>query len=125
MPSRLLPASLVRVLCAISVLGATLGAPAAFAQNEPNALASGKGLTPGQMLRSSNKQYRAVMQGDGNFVVYGEPWRVMFATGTNWRGAVTGVWMQGDGNLCVNGPTAALWCNYSNGAPGAVATSAK
>ncbi len=118
MRSIFFPAWLARSLCALCALGAILGAPAAFAQNEPNALASGKGLTPGQMLRSSNKQYRAIMQGDGNFVVYGEPWRVMFATGTNGRGAVTGVWMQGDGNLCVNGPTAALWCNYSNGAAG-------
>ncbi len=110
------PAWRAHALCAFGALAALLGAPAALAQNEPNALASGKGLTPGQMLRSSNKQYRAIMQGDGNFVVYGEPWRVMFATGTNGRGAVTGAWMQGDGNLCVNGPTAALWCNYSNGA---------
>ena len=92
--------------------------PLALAQNEANALETNRGLSPGQMLRSSNKQFKAIMQGDGNFVVYREPNTFVWATGTNGRGPVTGVWMQPDGNLCVNGPTAALWCSASNGPQG-------
>lgn len=113
-----IPVWFARSLCALATLAAAIVPAGALAQNEANALATNKGLTPNQMLRSSNKQYKAIMQGDGNFVVYREPWTAIWATGTNGRGAVTGVWMQGDGNLCVNGPQAALWCNYSNGPSG-------
>jgi surface antigen len=56
-------------------------------------------LTAGQALWSPNLQYTAVMQGDGNFVVYRAGGAAEWATGTNVAGSF--LRMQADGNLVV------------------------
>jgi hypothetical protein len=71
-------------------------------------------LTPGQFLRSPNGQYRAIMQTDGNFVVYRPGGVADWATGTT--GAGNRIVMQSDGNLVVySSGGAARWS--SNTAP--------
>lgn len=62
-------------------------------------LATNAALRVGQMLWSADNQYDAIMQRDGNFVVYG-PTGALWATGTGGSSANTVV-MQGDGNLVV------------------------
>ncbi len=57
-------------------------------------------LRAGQALWSNSGQYRAVMQGDGNFVVYNASNTALFATGTAGN-ADAHVRMQADGNLVV------------------------
>jgi hypothetical protein len=59
------------------------------------------GLAPNQQLVSANGSYRAVMQTDGNFVVYG-PSGATWASGTNGKGSGPYMaLMQPDGNLVV------------------------
>lgn len=83
--------------------------PAAYALDVGNTLVTNQPLMTDDVLRSTNKVYWAIMQGDGNFVVYTKGNKVVWMTGsrtTNSRAVV-----QGDGNLCVypssGGPT---WC---------------
>jgi hypothetical protein len=61
-----------------------------------NALRAPATLTPGQYLRSTNGRYLAVMQTDGNFVVYGAG-RPLWASRTQSGGASLAI--QRDGNL--------------------------
>ena len=70
-------------------------------------LTAGTTLKGGDYLLSPNGQYSAVMQDDGNFVLYWGRWpdRVvgpMWATDTNGKTGVTAT-MQTDGNLVLNG----------------------
>ncbi|KAF1391174.1 hypothetical protein PFLUV_G00039180 [Perca fluviatilis] len=53
-----------------------------------------------QFLTSNNGQFKAIFQGDGNFVVYDSGNRPVWASGTDGSGAVH-VLMQADGNLVV------------------------
>ncbi len=70
-----------------------------------------------QSLQSSNGEYRLVMQGDGNLVIYG-PGAALWATGTN-GGSDRTLAMQGDGNLVIyNGAGQALWNTATGGTPG-------
>ena len=74
-------------------------------------------LTANQWMFSANGQYGAVMQGDGNFVIYHDG-TALWATGTAGH---PGAWivMQGDGNLVVYsaaGPP--LWASGTYGHPG-------
>lgn len=86
----------------------------AFAQDMGNTLTTNQSLNVNQYLRSTNKAYRAVMQGDGNFALYREPSTYLWGTGAT---AGRRVSMQGDGNLCMtNAAGGGVWCNYSNGA---------
>ncbi|XP_039645431.1 mannose-specific lectin-like [Perca fluviatilis] len=58
-------------------------------------------LHMGQFLMSNSRQYKAIFQDDGNFVVYAcanSPHKAVWATGTNGSDAVR-VIMQADGNL--------------------------
>lgn len=102
-----------RGACALGALVASFVSPSAKALSWGNVLPVNHALSSGQELDSANNQFRAVMQGDGNFVVY-KGAAAVWATGTNGKSTVAGVFMQGDGNLCVNGPSAAVWCNFSN-----------
>ncbi|SDS85360.1 Surface antigen [Nocardioides scoriae] len=71
-------------------------------------------LTPGQALWSHDGRFTALMQGDGNFVVYG-PGGAQWASGTGVSGSI--VRMQGDGNLVVYAPGAvAKWSSATQGA---------
>lgn len=80
-------------------------------------------LNPGQVLRvdeaitSSDGDYRLLMQGDGNLVLYG-PGRPMWATGTS--GQVMYAGMQDDGNFVLYAPgTVPIWASNTAGHPGA------
>ncbi len=79
-------------------------------------LSAGMTLKGGDYLLSPNGQYSAVMQDDGNFVLYWGRWpdRVvgpMWATDSNGKSGVTAT-MQTDGNLVLNGG------GWSTGTPG-------
>lgn len=73
-------------------------------------LKSGETLNAGQGLASHDGRYTAIMQGDGNFVVYrNSDMAVIWHTGTNGSGA-NRVVMQGDGNLVLYTPDGrAVW----------------
>ena len=84
-------------------------------------------LSPGQRLKgagseaiiSKNGFFRAVMQGDCNFVVYNPP-RALWASGTQGRDSACTAIMQGDGNLVVyTQGGAAVWASGTQGNPGA------
>ncbi len=98
-----------------------LGSGSAAAQDIGNTLTTNQSLKVNQVLRSTNKQFRAWVETDGNLVVYSEktsPWSRLWASNTNSPGGA--IVMQGDGNLCLRGGTGSGngWCNYSNGAVG-------
>jgi len=71
-------------------------------------LRAGQALGSGQALVSLSGAYRAIMQGDGNFVVYGP-------SGATWSSQTTGlggtrIIMQTDGNLVIYAPGGkAVW----------------
>ena len=108
---------LPRLLLALAAvaLGA-FSATSASAQEMGNTLKTNQSLAVNQYLRSTNKAYKLVMQGDGNLALYREPSTYIWGTGaTAGRRAV----IQGDGNLCLyTAAGAGAWCNYSNGAVG-------
>ncbi|WP_448616275.1 L,D-transpeptidase family protein [Modestobacter sp. URMC 112] len=115
-----LAARVLLVLLAAVVLVAGvpgLAAPARAAAGG-DLLVAGEGLAPGQQLVSADRRYRAVMQPDGNFVVYAADGRVLAATGT--YGAGNRLTMQADGNLVVySGSGRPLWDTRSWGNAGA------
>lgn len=79
-------------------------------------LGSGQQLPPGALLRSADGQYRMVMQGDGNLVVYRQS-AALWATGGSDPGSRAV--MQGDGNFVVYDGAAAKWASTSSGFGGA------
>lgn len=79
-------------------------------------LTAGATLTSGHYLRSADGRYFALMQTDGNFVVYAPGYRGLVSTQT---GGSAGAYLtiQGDGNMVVyasNGTTA-LWSTGQKG----------
>jgi cell wall-associated NlpC family hydrolase len=79
-----------------------------------NSLSTGQSMSPGQALWSSDGAYEAVMQTDGNFVVYAPGQRAIWSAQTG--GSGNQVVMQGDGNLVVYGPSNnALWNSGTGG----------
>jgi hypothetical protein len=82
--------------------------PADSALAASDTLAPGQSLSAGQALWSSNGSYEALMQTDGNFVLYGPSgalWSSNTYGGQSNRTAV----MQTDGNFVIYGPSGALW----------------
>ncbi len=66
-------------------------------------------------LTSLNGSYYAVLQGDGNFVLYSSGGKSLWASGTSGTGAVRAR-MQGDGNFVLrNAAGAAVWSSKTNG----------
>lgn len=71
----------------------------------PNDIYGFRNINNGEQMVSYDGRYRAVMQSDGNFVVYGPPGGycdgggVCWHTGTNGYGSGTWAVMQGDGNF--------------------------
>ncbi|KAL6466291.1 hypothetical protein MHYP_G00264240 [Metynnis hypsauchen] len=61
-----------------------------------NALFTNQELHKGDFLLSNDRNYKAIFQDDGNFVVYG--WKPVWASDTYGK-PVTRLVMQGDGNL--------------------------
>ena len=55
-------------------------------------------MLPGQMLSVPNRNYKLILQGDGNLVLYTQNMRPVWATGTDGKSAYMAC-MQGDGNL--------------------------
>jgi hypothetical protein len=81
-------------------------------------LGVGKQLLPGESLISQDKRFTAILQGDGNFVVYRGSFP-LWASNTSGK-PVRNLIMQGDGNLVVYDPSGApLWAAATNGNPGA------
>lgn len=70
-------------------------------------------LTAGQYLHSPNGQYRLIMQGDGNLVVYSGG-TAIWASGTAGHSGARAV-MQGDGNLVVYLGSNPLWASGTGG----------
>lgn len=91
--------------------------PAPAAQNVGARLNARQWLTPGQGLFSPNGRYRAIMQGDGNFVVY-DRGRAIWSSRTN-RQPGAALAMQGDGNLVVYRLRKPLWSSRTHRHPGA------
>jgi len=78
-------------------------------------LLGGQGLGTGQALWSQSGEYQAIMQGDGNFVVYRANQGAIWNSATNTPGS--SIVMQGDGNLVVYAPgQKAKWDAGSQGA---------
>jgi hypothetical protein len=89
-----------------------LPAPPCNAPSYTHALVPGQCLRVGQSLRSQNGQYVAVLQSDGNFVIYGP-------SGPTWSSETYGVpayelYLQGDGNMVIYGPNGATWWTSTN-----------
>lgn len=107
--------------CALATAGTTTPAQAAApaaawsasvaAPVPTDRAAAGAVLPAGRTLTSPNGHYRAVMQGDGNFVVYGS--YALFGTGTIAPGARLAV--QGDGNVVVYLGGRPLWASGTRG----------
>lgn len=76
-------------------------------------LKQGEKLTAGQSLRSRNNTYRAVYQGDGNFVVY-KGNKSLWSTKTNGKKS-TRLILQGDGNLVIYNVNTPVWNSKTNG----------
>ncbi len=92
----------------VTKYGTSAAASADHYTYDSDTLSAGQGLEPGQALYASNDQYAAVMQTDGNFVVYGTDSKVLWATGTGTPGSK--IIMQTDGNLVIYAPDGtALW----------------
>jgi hypothetical protein len=98
---------LVAALIAAFVVGVT---PAAAAPGPT--LTAGHTLTSGLELLSPNGSYKGVVQGDGNFVIYG-PSGVAFQTHT--KGATAKLSMQTDGNLVLYAGGRAVWSTGTQG----------
>jgi len=74
----------------------------------------GESLSCGQMLVSRNNMFRAIMQEDGNFVVYDNLDKAIWATKTNGKGGKI-LTMQADNNLVIYTDTGkAVWSAKSN-----------
>lgn len=98
--------------------GTTLGPAWSF---KGDRLQSDQALEPDEGLRSHDGRALAVMQADGNLVVYqatGDEHTALWATGTSAAGSRA--IMQDDGNLVVYGPDGvAHWAAGTDGNPGA------
>jgi hypothetical protein len=97
---------LVAVALGLSlIVGLAQAAPAVASSNT---LQPGQSLSAGQALWSTNGKYEALMQGDGNFVLYG-PSGALWSSNTYGGHNNRVLDMQGDGNLVIYGPSGALW----------------
>jgi len=80
----------------------------------PSVLEAGQTLGVGQSLWSGSDGYEAVMQGDGNFVVYAPNRTAIFDTQTGAAGST--ISMQGDGNLVIYSTSGAVeWATGTGG----------
>jgi hypothetical protein len=93
---------------------------AVWASNTVNSvLEPGDSLNPGEELVSYHEQYRLIMQGDGNLVLYDGANKPLFNTGT-WGEPGNHAIMQGDGNLVVySSGGRAMWNSQTQGKNGA------
>ncbi|XP_024914974.1 mannose-specific lectin-like isoform X3 [Cynoglossus semilaevis] len=74
-----------------------------------NSLSTDQELRPGESLMSLNGNYKAILQTDGNFVVYG--WTPLWASDT-WNKDSHRLIMQSDGNLVIyNKESQPIWAS--------------
>jgi hypothetical protein len=84
----------------------------------PAVLKAGHQLGPGGRLTSPDRRASAVMQGDGNFVVYGFG-SALWASGTNGKANGGRLVVQGDGNMVIYSKAGkAVWQSHTYGAGG-------
>ncbi len=82
-------------------------------------LGAGHTLAGGQQLVSPNGQYRTVMQGDGNLVLYTASGHALWHSRTGGNPGARTVLQGTDGNLVIYAPNnAVLWAAYTNTHPG-------
>lgn len=72
-------------------------------------LTAGETLNEGDAIVSSNGWYRAIMQSDGNFVVYSKNGTAVWASNTNYGEGSYRTVMQSDGNLVIYNGSSAIW----------------
>jgi cell wall-associated NlpC family hydrolase len=80
-------------------------------------LTSGEALTEGDYLESNGGQYKLIMQGDGNLVLYHEG-NALWSSETGGNPDSYAI-MEGEGNLVVYDGTTAKWNSSTWGFPGA------
>jgi hypothetical protein len=101
----------IAIAC-VSVGALTYGSYAAARVLQP-----GERLVAGEIMYSDEGHYLALLQQDGNFVVYrnGTPLRAIWSSNTTGLGAVTAD-MQGDGNFVLYDKSRrSIWHTRSNG----------
>lgn len=89
--------------------------------SQPDVVASGRELHPGETVHSANGLFHLSFQGDGNLVLYDQGWWPLWESGT--AGMPAGVAaMQGDGNFVIYTPDGMpIWDSSSSyGHPGSV-----
>jgi hypothetical protein len=86
--------------------------------DRPDVLPAGRVLGTTQMLTSLNGRYVAIMQADGNLVVYRSDGAVMFATRTAGRQA--SLVMQTDGNVVIYAGGQPIWATRTGPDPRSV-----
>ena len=75
-------------------------------------------LSIDKTIYSDNKNYYALLQQDGNFVVYDNNDKPLWASNTTGKNSQT-VIMQSDGNFCIYPITSnSVWCTMTNGKGG-------
>jgi len=109
--------------CALALIPLAVAASPASASAGQSTLGTNQVLQAGQDIVSPNGYY-AVVQTDGNFVLYAPGGRPLWASNTVGTGAHDWLVMQGDGNLVLyNGvypaQGRAVWANGKNGSGGA------
>jgi hypothetical protein len=77
-------------------------------------LPAGQTLLPQQYLRSPDKRYGLLLQSDGNLVLYGPGYHVLWSSGTSGSGA-TRLVMQTDGNLVLYNVNTPVWFTATGG----------
>ena len=91
------------------------GRDVGLTQNLGKSVASQTTMPEGSFLQSADGRWRAVMQGDGNLVIYG-PSGAIWASNTNGVGTPSfRLVMQSDGNLVVYDADRATWATSTNG----------
>ncbi len=91
--------ALVVIVCLMGSLSNFLALSASAV--DTSSLSAGQSLAAGQEMLSQNSLFRAVMQGDGNFVVYGAGGGAIWQSGSGGTGDGGFAAMQADGNFVV------------------------
>lgn len=89
--------------------------------NRSSRLGKGYGMKAGQYLKSPDGNYQALMQPDGNFVVYRADGTVIWHTSTGGQAGAS-LLFQNDNNLVVYKGSTAVWHAATTGLPGSYVT---
>jgi hypothetical protein len=112
---------LARLALMLTVSTVTLLAPIAHAENKGDTLRPGKSLSAGDWLQSKNKEFRLLMQADGNLVLYrmraGNYGGGLWSSLTFGRPGSEAV-MQYDGNFVIYAFSGPIWASGTQSQPG-------